>query len=79
MLNYKTEFYQSCTLPGPLNQLTNPQGREIDQVAGGVPGDAGDAQDGEVRQPHLVLVVVQDAETAGCPGGKRALKGLKRL
>lgn len=62
-----------------LNQLTNPHGCEIQQAAGGVSHDAGDAQEGEVNQPHLVLVVLQDAETAGGPGGKRALKGPKRL
>lgn len=71
--------HHSCTLPGPLDQLTDPHGCEIQQAAGGVSRDAADAQEDEVNRPYLILVVVQDAETAGGPGGIRALKGLKRL
>lgn len=68
---------KSCT--GPSHQLTNPHGCEIQQVAGGVSRDAGDAQVSKVNGPHLVLVVVQDAETAGAVGGIGALKGQKGL
>lgn len=73
------QFHHSCTPPGPLNQLTNPHGCEMLQAAGGVSRDAGDAQEGEVDRPYLILIVVQDAETAGGPGGIRALKGQKWL
>lgn len=59
--------------------LTDAHGCECLQDAGGVSRDAGDAQVGEVNPPDLVLVVVQDAETAGGPGGERALKGQKRV
>lgn len=64
---------------GPSHQLTDPHGCEIQQVAGGGPRDAAEAQASEVNGPHLVLVVVQDAETAGALGGIRALRGQKRL
>lgn len=72
-------FLHSCTVLGPSHQLTNPHGCEIQQVAGGVSRDAGDAQVSEVDGPHLVLVVVQDAETAGAVGGIGALKGQERF
>lgn len=72
-------LHPSCTLPGPSHPLTNAHGCEIQQVAGGVSRDAGDAQVSEVNGPNLVLVVVQDAETAGAVGGIGALEGQKRL
>lgn len=80
-VKYKSHlsFHHSGTLPGPSHRLTDPHGCEIQQVAGGVPRDAGEAQVSEVNGPHLVLVVVQDAETAGALGGIRALKGQKQL
>lgn len=63
----------------PWSQLTDAHGCESLQAAGGVSRDAGDAQVGEVNWADLVLVVVQDAEAAGGPGGERALKGQKRV